>query len=105
MHATAVSKKAGREHRVSNCSRRRPCNKNHQPLLHPGTNLIGVLSSVLKTKDALLPFVSGFVVGRNEKREEANILHRSQGFRMRTRGETRKPWSGRSRDYPKNGSI
>ena len=76
-------KKAGREHRASNCSRRCPCteminnvpcNKNHHPLLHPGTNLIGMLSSVLKTKDALLPVVSGFVVGRNGKREEANIL-------------------------------
>ena len=76
-------KKAGRDHRASNCSRRRPCtemtnnapcNKNHHPLLHTGTNLIGMLSSVLKTKEALLPVVAACVVGRNGKREEANIL-------------------------------
>jgi hypothetical protein len=30
---------------------------------------------------------------------------RSQGFLIRTRGETRKPWSGPARHYPKNGSI
>ena len=76
-------KKAGRDHRASNCSRRHPCteminntpcNKNYHPLLHPGTNLIGMLSSDLKTKEALLPVVVAFVVGRNGKREEAIIL-------------------------------
>ena len=76
-------KKAGRDNRASNYSRRRPCteminnapcNKNHHPLLHLGTYLIGMLSSVLKTKEDLLPVVAAFVVGRNGKREEANIL-------------------------------
>ena len=33
-----------------------------------------MLSSVLKTKEELLPVVAAFVVGRNGKREEANIL-------------------------------
>ena len=54
--------------------RRNYPNKNHHPLLHPGTNLISMLSSVLKTKEALLPVVAAFVVGRNGKRKEANIL-------------------------------
>ena len=76
-------KRAGRGHRAANCIRRRlctelvnnaPCNKNHHPLLHAGTNLMGMLASTLKTKDALLPVVTAFVVGKNGKREEANIL-------------------------------
>ena len=77
-------KRAGRGHRAANCSRRRPCtelvnnspcNKNHHPLLHGATNnLIGMLASTMKTKEALLPVVIAFVVGKNGKREEANIL-------------------------------
>jgi hypothetical protein len=50
------------------------CNKNHHPLLHSATNLIGMLASTVKTKEALLPVVSAFVLGNNGKREEANIL-------------------------------
>ncbi len=76
-------KKAGRYHCAANCSRKRPCfkmvnnascNKNHDPLLHAATNLIGILASTIKTKESLLPFVSAFVVGNNDKREQANIL-------------------------------
>ena len=76
-------KKAGRDHRAANCSRKRPCsemvnnascNKNHHPLLHAATNLIGMLASTIKTKESLLPVVSAFVVGNNGKREQANIL-------------------------------
>ncbi|CAB4018334.1 Hypothetical predicted protein [Paramuricea clavata] len=76
-------KKAGRDHRAANCSRKRPCsemvnnascNKNHHPLLHAATNLIGMLASTVKTKEALLPVVSAFVLGNNGKREKANIL-------------------------------
>ena len=37
-------------------------------------NLIGMLASVMKTKDAILPVVTAFVVGKIGKREEANIL-------------------------------
>jgi hypothetical protein len=51
------------------------CNKNHHPLLHAATNLIGMLASTIKTKESLLPVVSAFVVGNNYgKREQANIL-------------------------------
>jgi hypothetical protein len=50
------------------------CNKNHHPLLHSATNIIGMLASTVKTKEALLPVVSAFVLGNNGKREEANIL-------------------------------
>ena len=66
-------KRAGRDHRAANISRRRlctelvnnaPCNKNHHPLLHAGTNLIGMLALTLKTKDALLSVVTAFVVGK-----------------------------------------
>ena len=77
-------KRAGRGHRAANCSRRRlctelvnnsPCHKNHHPLLHEASgNLIGMLASAMKAKDAILPVVTGFVVGKNWKREEANIL-------------------------------
>ena len=52
----------------------RQCNKNHHPLLHAATNLIGMLASTIKTKESLLPVVSAFVVGNNGKREQANIL-------------------------------
>ena len=52
-----------------------PCHKNHHPLLHEASgNRIGMLASAMKTKDAILPVVTGFVVGKNWKREEANIL-------------------------------
>ena len=77
-------KRAGRGHRAANCSQRRlctelvsnsPCNKNHHPLLHEATNnLIDMLASTMNTKDALLPVVTAFVVRKNGKREEANIL-------------------------------
>ena len=80
-------KRAGRGHRAANCSRRRlctelvnssPCNKHHHPLLHEAnSNLIGMLASAIKTEDALLPVVTAFVVGKNGKREEANILMNS----------------------------
>ncbi len=33
-----------------------------------------MLASTMKTKEALLPVVTAFVVGKNGKREEANIL-------------------------------
>lgn len=77
-------KRAGRVHRTANCSRRclctelvnsSPCNKNHHPLLHEAiSNLIGMLASTMKTKDALLPVVTAFVVGKNGKGEEAKIF-------------------------------
>ncbi len=56
--------KAGRDHRAANCNRKLPCsemvnnascNKNHHPLLHAATNLIGILASAIKTKESLLP--------------------------------------------------
>ncbi len=48
--------------------------KNHHPLLHAATNLIGMLASTIQTKESLLPVVSAFVVGNNGKRQQANIL-------------------------------
>ena len=51
------------------------CHKNHHLLLHEANgNLIGMLASAMKTNDAMLPVVTAFVVGKNGKREEANIL-------------------------------
>ena len=80
-------KRAGRAHRAANCSGRQlctelvnsvPCHKNHHPLLHEANgNLIGMLASAMKTKDAILPLVTAFVIGKDGKREEANILMNS----------------------------
>lgn len=75
-------KRAGRDHRASSCTRRRPCpemvnneqcNKNHHPLLHSSSKFVGV-ASVVKQKDALLPVLSATILGRNNKQEKSNIL-------------------------------
>ena len=48
---------------------------NHHPLLQEANgNLVGLLASAMKTKDAILPVFTAFVVGKNGKREEDNIL-------------------------------
>lgn len=75
-------KRAGREHKATTCTRRRPCtemvngtqcNKLHHPLLHSGTLAVTV-ASVVNHKDALLPVVVARILGRNDSHEESNIL-------------------------------
>lgn len=75
-------KRAGKDHRASNCSGKRPCTemvnskpcgKNHHPLLHQGFSTIGV-ASVIGQGDALLPVVSPIILGKNNHRESCNIL-------------------------------
>ena len=75
-------KRAGRDHRASNCSRKRPCSevvdnqpcgRYHHPLLHQGPTAIGV-ASVLEQSDALLPVVSAIILGKNNCNRRCNVL-------------------------------
>ncbi|XP_022799862.1 uncharacterized protein LOC111337764 [Stylophora pistillata] len=66
-------KRAGKEHRMSNCSRRKQCTETvhgarckyyHHPLLHKNTDVRASISSVLHTQDALLPIISAEIGGQ-----------------------------------------
>jgi hypothetical protein len=61
-------KKAGRDHRQANCSRRKQCNKvengsqctlSHHPLLHKSSTVGATLASVTSQKDSMLPIRRG----------------------------------------------
>ena len=66
-------KRAGREHRMSNCSRRTQCTETvngkqckyyHHPLLHKNADVRVSISSVLDSQDALLPIISAEIGGQ-----------------------------------------
>lgn len=67
-------KRAGREHRISNCSRRKQCTEvvengtqckyYHHPLLHRRADLKVSISSVADSQDALLPVISADIGGQ-----------------------------------------
>ncbi|XP_071827786.1 uncharacterized protein [Apostichopus japonicus] len=76
-------KQAGRNHRMSNCRRRRlctekykgqPCQYYHHPLLHsePETNSVGV--ALVSSKDALLPVIKAEFFGRQNEKRVGNVL-------------------------------
>ena len=66
-------KRAGREHRMSTCSRRTQCTETvngkqckyyHHPLLHKNADVRVSISSVLDSQDALLPIISAEIGGQ-----------------------------------------
>ena len=66
-------KRAGREHKMSNCSRRTQCTETvngkqckyyHHPLLHKNADVRVSISSVLDSQDALLPVISAEIGGQ-----------------------------------------
>ncbi|XP_068697577.1 uncharacterized protein [Montipora foliosa] len=66
-------KRAGREHRMSNCSRRTQCTETvngkqckyyHHPLLHKSAAVRVSISSVRDSQDALLPIISAEIGGQ-----------------------------------------
>ena len=76
-------KRAGREHRMENCSRRQRCTKQengtqcehfHHPLLHK-SNVVKIgVAAVPSDQGALLPVMSAIIYGQNEIQKNGNIL-------------------------------
>jgi len=75
-------KKAGREHKSQNCSRRRQCTETtngsqcsqyHHQLLHPSPLSTNV-ASLTNCDDALLPVISSNICGKNGMFQRGNIL-------------------------------
>ena len=76
-------KKAGRDHRQANCSRRKQCTKvergnqctsTHHPLLHKSrTTHVGV-ASLSEQKDTMLPVITANICGSNGVHKLGNIL-------------------------------
>ncbi|XP_028413778.1 uncharacterized protein LOC114536622 [Dendronephthya gigantea] len=90
-------KKAGRDHRQANCSRRKQCNQvedgnqctyTHHPLLHK-SNTAGVkLASVSSQNDALLPVIAANICGPNGLYKRGNVLFDSGAQISLIRSET-----------------
>ena len=78
-------KRAGRDHKLSACSRRRQCTESengiqcgqyHHPLLHKKTvtNLRASISSMTENSEALLPFISASIGGQDSLYKHGNVL-------------------------------
>ena len=78
-------KRAGRDQKLSTCSRRRLCTESengiqcrqyHHPLLHKKivTNLIASISSMTENSEALLPVISASIGGRDGLYKHGNVL-------------------------------
>ena len=76
-------KRAGREHRMETCSRRRRCTKQengkqcehyHHPLLHKSNAIRLGVAAVVAGKGALLPVMSAIIHGQNGIQKKGNIL-------------------------------
>ena len=76
-------KRAGRNHRMSNCSRRKQCTEKengvqcthfHHPLLHRNGSQRAVVSSVTTDQEALLPVISVNIDGENNLYKRGNVL-------------------------------
>ena len=76
-------KKAGREHRQANCSRKRQCNKiengnqctfSHHPLLHKSNTARVTLASETNQRDSLLPVITVNICGSNGLYKRGNVL-------------------------------
>ena len=76
-------KRAGREHRLGNCTRRQLCTKQengvqcehlHHPLLHK-SNTIGIgVAAVAAGQGVLLPVISAIICGQNGVQKNGNVL-------------------------------
>ncbi|CAB4014721.1 Hypothetical predicted protein, partial [Paramuricea clavata] len=90
-------KKAGRDHRQANCSRRKQCTKvergnqctsTHHPLLHKSrTTHVGV-ASLSEQKDTMLPVITANFCGSNGVHKTGNILFDSRAQINLIRRET-----------------
>ncbi|CAB4032698.1 PREDICTED: uncharacterized protein LOC107337338, partial [Paramuricea clavata] len=77
-------KKAGRDHRASNCSRRKQCTRKisgvqckyyHHILLHPSNPAASVgVASVENNTEAMLPVITVKISGKNNRHKQGNIL-------------------------------
>lgn len=76
-------KRAGREHRMENCTRRQRCTKQengkqcehyHHPLLHKSNAIRLGVAAVAAGKGALLPVMSAIIHGQNGIQKKGNIL-------------------------------
>ena len=76
-------KKAGREHRQVNCTRRRQCTKSengaqctftHHPLLHRNNSVNVGVASVTDNQDSLLPVISANIGGQDGRYKRGNVL-------------------------------
>ncbi len=77
-------KKAGRDHRASNCSRRKQCTQkinglqckyHHHVLLHPVSPPAAVsVTSLGNNTEAMLPVITVKISGRNNQHKDENIL-------------------------------
>lgn len=76
-------KKAGKNHRASNCSRRKECeklvngskcNKYHHKLLHYDNSAIVGVASIEHSCKTLLPIVLADVIGPDKESHESNIM-------------------------------
>ena len=76
-------KRAGRNHRMTNCSRRKQCTEKengvqcahfHHPLLHRNVNPKAAVTSVTTNQEALLPTISADISGENNLYKRGNIL-------------------------------
>jgi hypothetical protein len=77
-------KKAGRDHRASNCSRRKQCTQKisgiqckyyHHVILHPSNPAASVgVASVENNTEAMLPVITVRISGKNNRHKQGNIL-------------------------------
>ena len=76
-------KKAGRDHRQANCSRRRQCTKSesgkqctfyHHPLLHKSQTAHIGIASLSNQKDSILPVIAANIWRSNEILKPGNIM-------------------------------
>ena len=76
-------KRAGREHRMSNCNRRKQCTVTengkqctsfHHPLLHQSTKAKVGVASINENQEALLPIISANICGAKKLYKRGNVL-------------------------------
>ena len=76
-------KKAGREHKMANCKRKRQCTKSengiqcasfHHPLLHKSNNVNIGVASLSKSHESILPVITANIFGSENVQKRANVL-------------------------------
>ena len=76
-------KRAGRDHRMSNCNRRRQCTivengkqcpSFHHPLLHQSTKANVGVALANENQESLLPMISANIIGTNKMYKRGNVL-------------------------------
>ena len=90
-------KRAGRNHQMSNCSRRKQCTEKendvqfthfHHPLLLRNGSQRAVVTSITTDQEALLPVISVNIDGENNLYKRGNVLLHSGTQLSRIRQET-----------------